>query len=135
MEKSCLGAQMNFFLIIILVILIGNYLLDIIVETLNVRYVKTDLPEEFEGYYDAEKYKKSQEYLRENTWFGIITDSIITPLTIAFILFGGFNFVDRFARSFGLGAIPTGLVFAGILLLASQILSIPFSIYSTFVIE
>lgn len=130
-----MGAQMNFFLIIILVILIGNYLLDIIVETLNVRYVKTDLPEEFEGYYDAEKYKKSQEYLRENTWFGIITDSIITPLTIAFILFGGFNFVDRFARSFGLGAIPTGLVFAGILLLASQILSIPFSIYSTFVIE
>ena len=134
-KKQHLGAQVNLFLLIILVILIGSYVLDVIVETLNVRHVTTDLPSEFEGYYDAEKYQKSQEYLKENTRFGILTDTIITPITIAFILFGGFNIVDRFARSFGVGAIPTGLIFAGTLLFASQILSIPFSLYSTFVIE
>jgi STE24 endopeptidase len=126
---------MNGFLLIILAVLIGAYLLDLIVDTLNVRHVTTVLPEEFEGYYDADKYKKSQRYLRENTRFGIISDTVTTPITIAFILFGGFNTVDQFARGFNLGSILTGLIFAGVLLLASQILSIPFSIYSTFVIE
>ena len=49
---------MNWFLIIILAVLIGTYFLDLIVDTLNVRHVRTVLPEEFEGYYDADKYKK-----------------------------------------------------------------------------
>lgn len=126
---------MNYFLIIILAVLIGTYLLDVVVDTLNARHVKTELPEEFRDCYDADKYKKSQEYLKENTRFGIVSDSIMTPITIVFILFGGFNFVDQFARSFNLGSILTGLIFAGVLMLASQILLIPFSIYSTFVIE
>ncbi|MBW2174857.1 MAG: M48 family metallopeptidase, partial [Deltaproteobacteria bacterium] len=37
--------------------------------------------------------------------------------------------------SFQFGPIPTGLIFAGVLLLAFQMISIPFSIYNTFVIE
>jgi len=126
---------MNYFLIFILVILIGSYFLDMIVESLNVRHVKTDLPREFEGYYDGEKYRKSQEYLRENTRFGMISDTITTPIIIIFILVGGFNAVDRFARSFEMGPIPTGLIFAGVLMLAYHIFHIPFSIYETFVIE
>jgi len=126
---------MNTYLIIILSIIIVDYILDIVVDTLNVKHIKTDLPEEFEGYYDAEKYKKAQNYLKENTRFGIIVDSITTPITVAFILIGGFNYVDQIARGFQISSIPTGLIFAGILMFASQILSIPFSIYSTFVIE
>jgi STE24 endopeptidase len=126
---------MNAYLIIILVIIVGDYLLDIVVDMLNVKHIKTDLPGEFEGYYDAAKYKKSQNYLKENTRFGIIVDSITTPITVAFILIGGFNYIDQIARGFQFSAIPTGLIFAGILILASQILSIPFSIYGTFVIE
>ncbi|MFO7600000.1 MAG: M48 family metallopeptidase [Candidatus Desulfacyla sp.] len=126
---------MNLFLILILAILVGDYLLDLIVDTLNLGHLRTDLPEEFAGYYDGEKYGKSQEYLKETTRFGFVADSIATPLTIAFILLGGFNGVDHFARGFHLGSIPTGLIFAGALLLISQMVSIPFSIYSTFVIE
>jgi len=126
---------MNFYLLFILTILIGSYVLEVLVEILNIKNLKTDLPEEFVGYYDAENYQKSQQYLKENTWFGIITETVFTPLTIAFILLGGFNYVDSLARSFNLGAIPTGLIFAGILLLLSQIIHIPFSAYATFVIE
>jgi len=126
---------MNTYLVIILCIIVGNYLSDIVVETLNVRHARTDLPEEYEGYYDAEEYKRAQNYLRENTRFEIIVSTITTPITVAFILVGGFNFVDQIARTFRLGPISTGLIFAGILMLASQIISIPFSAYSTFVIE
>ncbi|MFV9691116.1 MAG: M48 family metallopeptidase [Desulfobacteria bacterium] len=120
---------------IILSIIIGNYLLDIVVETLNVRHAKSDLPEEYKGYYDAEEYKKTQDYLKGNTRFEIISGTITTPITVAFILIGGFNLVDQIARSFNFGPISTGLIFAGILMLASQIISIPFLAYSTFVIE
>jgi STE24 endopeptidase len=126
---------MNPYLIFILVILIGSYVLELVLDFLNVRYQKTDLPSEFEGYYDGEKYKKSQNYLRENTCFGMINDTIITPIIIIFILIGGFNAVDRFARSFQLGSIPTGLIFAGVLTLAYHVIHIPFSIYGTFIIE
>ncbi|MCF8081594.1 MAG: M48 family metallopeptidase [Deltaproteobacteria bacterium] len=126
---------MNLFLILILVILIGEYLLGLTVDILNMRHLKTELPPEFADHYDQNRYQKSQEYLKETTRFGILTDSIITPLTILFILLGGFNLVDRFARSFDLGMIPTGLIFAGTLMLLSQLISIPCSAYSTFVIE
>lgn len=126
---------MNLFLIIILVILMGDYLLGVVVDVLNVKHLKIDLPAAFSGYYDEEKYRKSQEYLKENTRFGLITDSITTPAVIIFILLGGFNWVDQFSRTLNWGPIATGLVFAAILLLASQILGLPFSVYSTFVIE
>ena len=126
---------MNIYLIIILLVIVGNYLLNTLVELANVRYAKSDMPEEYAGYYDAEKYRQSQDYLRENTRFEIITDTVLTPITIGFILAGGFNFVDKTARGFGLSPIPTGLVFAGILLLALQAITIPFSAYGTFVIE
>ncbi len=126
---------MNSYLVIILLIIAGDFILGLVVDSLNMRHLSTTLPEEFEGWYDAERYRKSQDYLRENTRFRLLVDAITTPITVAFILLGGFNLVDLAARSFGWGPIPTGLIFAGMLMLASQLLSIPPSIYSTFVIE
>lgn len=126
---------MNVYLVIILIILIGEYVLDLIVESLNLKYASPILPEEFQGYYDADKYTQSQNYLKDRTNFSLLKDTIFISVIVAFILIGGFNFLDNFARSFGFGPIATGLVFAGILLLASQIIGIPFSAYRTFVIE
>ena len=93
---------MNYYLIFILAILIGSYLLDLYVERLNVRNLKTELPEEFKEHYDQDRYRKTQEYLIENTRFSLINSSVVTPVTIAFILLGGFKLVDRFSRSFNL---------------------------------
>jgi STE24 endopeptidase len=126
---------MNKYLIIIMVIILFKYLLNLIIETLNVRNADPDLPAEFEGYYDAKKYKQSQLYLKEKTNFGLFEDSLMTVITVSFILLGGFNFVDNIARGFGWGQIITGLVFLGILMLGSQVINIPFSAYHTFVIE
>jgi STE24 endopeptidase len=126
---------MNSYLLVILLILIIRYLLDLVSDWLNVRNVSTELPAEFKGYYDAEKYSQSQNYLRENTGFGIFVDTFQTIITIVFVLVGGFNLVDRIARSLGQGPILTGVVFAGILIFAGKTLNLPFSIYNTFVIE
>jgi STE24 endopeptidase len=126
---------MNIYLVIILFIIIGEYLLSLFVEKLNVKNASPVLPEEFKGYYDAAKYKKAQNYLRENTGFKLVKNTILTVITLGFILAGGFNFVDGMARAFALGPILSGLIFAGILILAVQLLEIPFSVYHTFVIE
>ena len=126
---------MNIFLIIILAIILIDYIFDAVVGILNVRHASPHLPQEFVGWYDAQKYKRSQEYLKIRTRFSIIKDTFFTALIIAFILGGGFNYIDKFARSLGLGPITTGLIFAAITMLVWEILSIPFSVYSTFVIE
>jgi len=126
---------MNPYLVIILAILAGSYILDFIVEKLNVKHISTQLPGEFSGFYSPEKYANSQSYLKENTNFSLVEDSATLLAVVVFTLAGGFNFVDNFARHFGFGNIPTGLIFAGIIMLASEIIDIPFSIYQTFVIE
>ncbi|MCD5384132.1 M48 family metallopeptidase [candidate division WOR-3 bacterium] len=126
---------MNIYLVIILTVLVGNYVLSLIVENLNIRHLKVNLPKEFEGYYDADKYKTSQNYLKENTGFEIVTNTIFLVIILTFILVGGFNIVDQWARNFHLGPILTGLIFAGVLLLVYQILHLPFEAYDTFVIE
>lgn len=126
---------MNIYLVIILVFLIASYILDLIVERLNLKAADPNLPQEFAGYYDAKEYKKSQNYLKENTNFGLIKDTISTLAILLFILFGGFNFVDKIARSLNFGPILTGLIFAGILMLVMQLLGLLFSCYHTFVLE
>jgi len=126
---------MNVYLIIILAVLVGSYLLELLADWLNLRNLKEGLPPEFDGSYDAERYKTSQRYLRETTRFGIAVDTFHTVLYLALILTGVFNLVDLFARCFGLGPILTGLIFAATLGIASAVVNLPFSIYSTFVIE
>lgn len=126
---------MNGYLIFILALLIFNWLLSLIVETLNVRNVSTEIPDEFQGVYDKGKYAKSQRYLKDNTRFGQIQAGIMLPLTIAFILLGGFRWINDVAQSTSDHMILQGLVFGGILIVISQVVSLPFSIYSTFVIE
>lgn len=126
---------MNFYAIIILVTLIFSYLLSLITELLNLKALRDDLPEEFEGVYDAEKYRKSQQYTRVKTRFGFITSTFGIVLTLIFWFAGGFNFLDQIVRTWHLPPILTGLCYIGILILARSILSLPFSIYATFVIE
>lgn len=141
---------MNIYLVIILAILAGGYFLELIVEGLNLKRISPILPKEFANFYDAgkappskvlggpilvDKYKQSQDYLKENTRFKLTQGAVFTVVTVAFILIGGFNFVDKLARSFSQGSILTGLFFAGILMFSSQALAIPFSVYHTFVIE
>lgn len=126
---------MNAYLIFILALLVFNWLLSLIVETLNVRNVSTEIPAEFQGIYDAEKYAKSQRYLRDNTRLGQVQAAIILPLTITFILLGGFNWINGIAQAAAKNMIVQGLVFGGILVLLGQLVGIPFGIYDTFVIE
>lgn len=125
----------NFYLAIVLGLLVLSWLLELVVEWLNLKHVRTDIPEEFQGVYDSEKYATSQRYLRDRTRFGLISGTVTTVFFIGFILLGGFAWLDGFASGIGWGPIPTGLVFGGGLMLLSTLIGLPASLYSTFVIE
>lgn len=123
------------YLVIILIFYISFFILDFIVDVLNINYLKETIPEEFSDVYDSEKYKKSQRYLKEKTRFGLIQSTFSLCVFLPFILLGGFNVVDVFVRGFGFSNAVTGVVYMLSLIFANQILSLPFSIYHTFVIE
>jgi STE24 endopeptidase len=112
-----------------------GYTLELSVSLLNLRNLSPELPHEFNDVWDQQKYKHSQEYTRQNTRFAILQNTIATSITLVFLLAGGFNVIDLYARSFGYGEIITGLIFTAILLVLSLLLNLIFSIYSTFIIE
>ena len=126
---------MNTYLLIILSALILEYLLDSIGTFLNLKALDPNLPQEFNSHCDAQTYKKSQDYTRMNSRFGLITSTISFVVIIAFILVGGFNYIDQFVRRFDQGSIVSGLLFFGILFILSDVMSPPASLYKTFVIE
>lgn len=126
---------MNTYAAIILATLLLTALLDAVAELLNLRALSPTLPEEFRDVYDEAEYARSQEYTRVRTRFGFVTAAFDLALLLAFWFAGGFNRLDLLARSLGWSDIPTGLLYISLLVLGMGVLSLPFRIYSTFVIE
>jgi STE24 endopeptidase len=126
---------MNPYLPLILAFLAGSWLLDAVADLLNLRHAAPELPDEFRDVFDSEKYRRAQTYLGDHTRFDLGTNAFMLLVTLAFILGGGFGALDAWARSWGWGPIPTGLLFAGTLALLSALIHIPFNAYATFAIE
>ena len=120
---------------IIIAILIFDYLLERFLDYLNSTKWSNELPKELEGIYDTGKYKKSQDYEKENHKFSLITSTFSLVLILLMLFFKGFAYIDDYVRTFTANPILVALLFFGILMLASDILSTPFAVYHTFVIE
>ncbi len=126
---------MNLYLLFIVCLLVAEWLFSLIVEVLNLKHISTTVPKELADVYDAEKYAKSQQYLRETTIFGEIKSIINLIITLAFIIFGGFAWVVGLAAGFSENLYGQALYFMVVMILLTTLLSIPYSLYSTFVIE
>ena len=120
---------------IIIGILIFNYISEKILDSLNEKHFDDEIPKKLVDVYEEEEYKKSQQYKKTNARFSNFTSFITTAFTLAFFFFDGFKYVDDFARSYTEHPILVALIFFGIIMLASEIISTPLSYYSTFVIE
>jgi len=126
---------MNSYAVIILSAILLEFILSLISDILNLRNIKGELPDEFKGVWDEKKYRLSQAYLKINTYFGFISSTFMLGVTLLFWFAKGFNFIDLQIRSLGLHPIWNGLLFVGVIMLFRMIISLPFDIYSTFVIE
>ncbi len=120
---------------IIIAILIINFIVDKILDALNAKHFNDALPPELQDVYDETEYKKSQNYKATNYRFGLLTSTFSILLTLGFLIFDGFEFVDNIARSYSDNPIIIALIFFGIIMIGSDIITTPFSYYSTFVIE
>ncbi len=126
---------MNPIAAIIIITLLGDFILHIIADNRNLAILRNELPVEFENLYASDRYRQSQAYLKVNTRFGWLTSTFSLFLILIFWFGKGFPFLDQWARSAGLGPVWTGLIFISILMLLKMVISLPFSIYATFVIE
>jgi STE24 endopeptidase len=122
------------FFIIIAIILV-NFIKDKILDALNAKHYNDPIPEELSDVYDENEYKKSQTYKQTNYRFGIWSSSFSLVLSLAFVVLDGFEYVDNIARGYSENPIVIALLFFGIIMFASSVITLPFAYYKTFVIE
>jgi STE24 endopeptidase len=120
---------------IIMGIVVVSYGFDQVLDYINLKAQRTDIPAEVSGFYDPEKYTKSLAYHKEQTNFSFLTSGFSFILSVLMLYFGGFGLIDAWLRPFFQNEILLALAFFGVLMLASDILTIPFQWYGTFVIE
>ena len=120
---------------ILIAIIILNFFKDSILDYLNSKYFDNKIPKIISDIYDKEKYLKSQEYKKTQYKFNRIS-SIYSLLTLLlFFYFDGFLILDNYCRSLFDSELIISLSFFGIIYFGNDLLSIPFSIYHTFIIE
>ena len=120
---------------IIIAIIVFQFLMETVLDYLNSRKFQDPIPEELQDVFDNKEYLKSQAYKKDNYKFGILSSSFSIVLTLGFLIFGGFEWIDLLARNITENPILMALLFFGIIMIGSDIITTPFSYYQTFVIE
>jgi STE24 endopeptidase len=115
--------------------LLGYYLLDSSAKFLNLRSLRQGVPGEFLDVYDANRYRRSQQYTRLETRFEFVAATTELAILLLFWAIGAFEAVDQFVRRFHFEPVANGLIYFAILAFGRTILMLPFRIYQTFGIE
>lgn len=120
---------------ILITILLIKFVIDSVLNHLNAKHFNDTLPNDVSDVYEINEYQQSQSYKKTNHNFSKITSLFSLITTLLFFFFNGFSIVDEIARGFSNNIIIITLIFFGIIIIGSDIISIPFSLYKTFVIE
>ena len=125
----------NLYYLIIVSAIIIEYLLTSISSVLDIKNITPIIPLDFKKAYDGEKYVRSQEYLKARTRFGLFSSTFSLGLILIVIHSDVFGYLDQYVRLQTENYILQGLLFIGIIYFFQDIISLPFSLYNTFVIE
>ena len=120
---------------ILITILLIKFVIDSVLNHLNAKHFDDALPNDVSDVYEINEYRQSQSYKKTNHNFSKITSLFSLITTLLFFFLNGFSIVDEIARGFSNNIIIITLIFFGIIIIGSDIISIPFSLYKTFVIE
>lgn len=137
-RPPCMMAAMpdwNFMTVIIVVALFLLWKLEFAATLLNIKAFPEKVPDELADVMDESKLGQARDYLLINARFGIIHSIFDLTMLLVFWFIGGFGWLDGMARSLAPGALTGGLVFLSAIFLGQSLLSLPFSVYDTFVIE
>ncbi len=125
----------NLIFFIILIIPVTGFLADRYLEHLNSLMWSDTLPEKLQGICDAEEYRKTQLYQKENNRLSLWSSSFNLAVILLMIIAGGFALADNLAEKLSSNPVLISLIFFAIIGLASDVINIPFGLYDTFVIE
>ena len=130
--------------LIIIGLVIFNYLFSNILDYLNHKNWKDEIPSELKDFYDKKKYKQAKQYAIIKNKIGLLSSTTSFLLVVSLLMFNGYGYIDQLVNSFSLNLfipfeindsfIESGIFFL-ILFTLNLIISIPFSYYNTFVIE
>ena len=118
-----------------IVLVIFNFLFTTVLEYLNDKNWKDNIPDEFKDFYDAESYIKAKNYKISRGKLSTVSSSLSFVFALAMLYFFGFGLLSDLANSFSDSVILQSSAFFMILYLFNFVIGIPFSYYSTFEIE
>jgi STE24 endopeptidase len=128
--------ESNTILNIIIIIISLDYILNLFVGLLNYKSFDNSIPKILQGIYDKKEYNKSQSYNKTTFRFGLITSTFTFIILFCVFKFGLLGELDFFLRSYTLeNEISLSLLFFVSLFFINDFISIPFQLYSVFVIE
>ncbi|MFN6945015.1 MAG: M48 family metallopeptidase [Cytophagaceae bacterium] len=122
-------------LYIIIGILSFDFILDQLLDYMNLKHQKATLPDSLKDIYDEEKYEKAQDYYKTNARFDLITSTFSFILVLVLFSSGALGWLDGLLRIYFENSIVLALSFFAVLFIVSELLNLPFSIYRIFVIE
>jgi STE24 endopeptidase len=116
-------------------VLVFGYLSKKILAFLNLRNPVPQVPETLSEYLDQSKLQESKVYQNENFRFRFVAGTFSFLFTLLFITQGWFGAIDAWVSGFGFSPVISSILFFGVIFVGSDLISLPFDYYSTFVIE
>jgi STE24 endopeptidase len=120
---------------IILIIIIADFLLERVLDRLNILHSGKELPDLVKGIFNEEKYRQQQAYLKANYRSGLWSSGFNFLILIMMLFISGFSLINDFSASLSSNPVWWALIFFGIIMLVAGVLNLPFSVYDTFIIE
>ena len=122
------------YLLIFLVVL--ETAIERILEFANLRTWTPTVPDSIRQLVDPDKYAKSRDYAREKGRIGLWSSLLSLSFTVILLATGAFGWLEHYIRTHWIDhPYWTVLLFFGLFALVSHLISLPFSLYNTFVIE
>ena len=122
-------------LYIIISLVVFNYIFSTVLNFINNKYWKDEIPPIMQDYYKKDNYIKAKKYAKEKGQINLISSTLSTLITLLFLILKGYGYLNLLISNYyEIPFLQSSMFFLSLFVL-SDLISIPFSCYNTFVIE
>lgn len=122
-------------LYLIISLVVFNYIFSTVLNFINNKYWKDEIPPIMQDYYKKDNYIKAKKYAKEKGQINLISSTLSTLITLLFLIFKGYGYLNLLISNYYETPFLQSSMFFLFLFVLSDLISIPFSCYNTFVIE
>ena len=122
-------------LILFCSLILFNFIFSAILDYINDKNWKNEIPNELKDFYDKEKYLKAKDYKKSRGKVSLISSILSTSLTLLILATGIYGYVSDYIYEIYDSSFLHSATFFLFFYLINMIISIPISYYSTFVVE